>query len=255
MPWTEQAGLMATDIAFWLLGLQDPDYPIEQVGRLSSEISEKFRSLAIMQLLGEASTDLFLHNLMRSARARVTFLERLQREGIVDDYYRASGRYGPLIDAIAAADFDCARRIAELSPVEMQPGEYDDDYLYAQILHRLIQEDPPVAELNALATQLEAFLNGEPSARLDAARALITADQQAFEAAFEDLLFDFEARVRKAKERGQLEEPMVLAQRAVFMEGLAVLQLAENGGLLTDSEYPYCPALARRPMQAAFRQV
>ena len=190
---------------------------------------------------------------MRSADARITFLERLQREGITEEYYLASGRYGPLVDAVAAGDFESARRIAELSPDALQLGEYDDDYHYAQALHRLVQGDPPVDEVESIADDLETFLNGEPSARLDVVRALIRRDQDAFDRAFEDLIYDFEESVRKAKERAQLEEPTILAQRVVFVEGLAILKLAQMQRLETASEYPYCPSLARRPMQVPLK--
>ena len=49
-----------------------------------------------------------------------------------------------------------------------------------------------------------------------------------------------------------MEDPEIVAQRQVFVEGLAILRLAERRGLTTQAEYQYCPSLARVPMRTPF---
>ena len=134
----------------------------------------------------------------------------------------------------------------------MEDHEYEDDYCYAQILHRFVREESPEKEISAILDQFNTFQEGEPNARLDVCKALLSRDQMAFDEAFEGLLSEFEAKVAADKERGQLEEPQVIAQRHIFVEGLAILRLAERRGLKTESEYRYCPSLARVPMKTPF---
>ena len=248
---------VAMDLAFWSQGITNPRYPLSQLGALSLEVSEKFRALAIMQLLTEASTDLFLHNLMRSGRARETYLVRLAQAGVTADHHQASGRYGPLLDSIAANDLERARRIAILAGQQFRAGhEYEDDYCYAQLLARLIADgEVPRAEVDAFFQQFEIWLAGDANPRFDVCRALVDADQAAFDDAFEGLLLDHELAVEAARERGQHEDDPVRAERQVFVEGLAILRIASLHGLTTATEYRYCPSLARLPMTHPFPAV
>jgi hypothetical protein len=244
---------LSYDIAFWMEGLQNPTYPLDEFGKLSLEVSDKFRSLAIIVLLIDGNTDLFYHNLIRSGMARETYLNRLRNEGVMQDHHFASGRYEPLLDAVAAGDIVLAQRIVTLSPTEWQrEQEYEEDYCYAQILHRLVQDQPPERELHQLLTQFETCLEGEVSARLAVCRALTEGDHEAFDEAFSSLLDEREEQIEANKARGQLEEPQVIAQRQVFVEGLALLRLAERRGLTTQSDYQHCPSLARVPMNTPF---
>lgn len=244
---------LAYETAFWMLGFTSPDYPVEQMGKLSLELSEKFRALAIITMVVTDEADFFYHNLIRSGIMRKIYLQRLKNQGIDQDHHCTSGLYDALLDAIAANDFDLARRIVELSPKEWQQGhEYEDDYCYAQILHRFVQEIPPEQEIPPLLTQFETYTEGQPNARLDVCRALFEKNQTAFDDALDALLNEREAKIIADKERGQLEDPIVIANRLVFVEGLAILRFAERRGLKTQSEYRYCPSLARVPMTKPF---
>jgi Immunity protein 49 len=244
---------LAYELAFWMQGLTDPEYPLGELGSLSLAISAKFRVMAIMVLLVNADSDRFYHNLIRSGIARETYLKRLKNEGVDKAHHLASGRYQPLLDVIAAGDFGLARNIVELLPTEWQKGhEYEDDYCYAQILHRLVQETPPEEEFAPLLEQFEVYLDGEESARLHVCRALVGRNQEAFDEAFEMLLNEQDAKIAADRERGQMEDPEIVAQRQVFVEGLAILRLAERRGLTTQAEYQYCPSLARVPIRTPF---
>lgn len=249
----EHAESLAWELAFWMGGIEDPDYPVDQLGDLSLELSSNFRALAIIALLVKGDNDLFCHNLIRSGLARKTYLNRLRSEGVMKDHHLCSGRYEPLLDAIAAGDSTLARRIADLSPKKWKKDhEYKDDYFYAQILHRLVRKAVPGKEIALLIEQFEGYLEGDPNARIDICKALSNKDQEAFEEFFVELINDREAKITKDIERGQSETPQVVAERHVFIEGLAVLRLAERQGIETQLEYRYCPSLARMPMSIPF---
>jgi hypothetical protein len=255
MAWKDDRDDLATELAFWHVGQTDLYYPIEQLGELSCAQATKFRALAVMQLLSEGSTDLFLHNLMRAARTQRWFLARVHDEAFADLYFAASGRIEPLLDAIAADDFDCAREIASRSAPALQPGEYEDDHHYARALHALLRQPVDGSAAARSLDDMELFLSGEASPRLEVLRTIVRLDQVGFERAFEEFLRWFEEGIERARARAQLEDPVVLALREVSIEGLALLRLADRLGLRTDLEYPYCPALARRPLTVPLHEV
>lgn len=253
MDLADYAEPLAAEIAFWMLSLRDPQCPLEQAGGMGLELGEKLRAVGIILLLTRADSDGFYYNLIRSGRLRRDYLQAVVDSGLTEDHHYASGRYEPLLDAIAAGDFELARDIARLAPAAWRDQhEYEDDYCYAQLLHRLIQEAVPEQELTPLLEQFETFLQGGFDARLDVCKALAAASQADFDEAFEALLDAFELRIEANKQRGQLEEPQVLAQREIYVEGLALLRIAERRGMQTNDEYRFCPSLARVPMTSPF---
>jgi len=243
----------ADEISFWWMAFDDPQYPIHQLGELSLDLSEKLRAVAIMVLLVKANTDGFYHNLIRSGISRKNYLQRLKQAGISQDHNQASGRTGPLLDAIAAGEFNLAQQIKSLSPTDWMEGhEYLDDYCYAQILFQLIEKDVNVEPVQLIISRFSEYLSDESSARLDVCQALLDKNRAAFDDAFNELLEEQETLIAENIERGEMEEPEVLAEREVFVEGLALLRIAARRGLSTESEYRYCPSLARLPMQTPF---
>jgi immunity protein 49 of polymorphic toxin system len=244
--WSDEISGVVLDAAFWWLAVEDPGTPVEKVGDLSLEVSCKLRTLAILAVLGKASTDGFIHSCTRAARVRRLYLRRLADAGIDRVHHRVSGRYEPLLDAVAADDMSLVRDIERLSPSEFRPpDEYEDDYCYAQIVQRLCRDTVPEAELPPLVARFAHYLDGDLNPRLPVCEALVERNEEKFAAAFEDFLADFEQRVQKNIGRGQLEDVHVLAQRHVSVEGLALLRLAGRRGIRTDREYLFCPSLAR----------
>lgn len=245
----ESGQQLAGDIALWLQALDDPAMPLAEMGRLSLELGEGLRGLAIIALLAKGDVNKFHHNLIRSARCRLAFLERVHREGELAQHDFVAGCAEPLLDAIAADDLDDARRIADLVPPAFRPGhEYEDDFWFAQLLHRLVDSPGGTpAALNA-CTRLRALGGSAARARADAGEAIAGTDPVAFGVAFEAVLAERELRLREEEARGELESPAVLARRNVDIEALAWLRLAQRAGLPTDADYRFCPALARRPM-------
>jgi hypothetical protein len=154
-------------------------------------------------------------------------------------------------DAIAANDYGLAVQIIEASPSEfMQGHEYEDDFCYAQLLHGLITGSD--ARASDLLARFEAYVEGAPNGRYLTAKSLSDRRQSDFNEAFEQLLRDRQQEIAKEIERGQIESPHVVMARRIFVEGLAILRLAEKMGLQTEEEYRFCPSLARVPMTEPF---
>lgn len=244
----EDSGLpISYEAAFFMQAMEDPSLPLDDMGELSLTIGQKLRSLAIIALVSKGDRTLFGQNLIRSGRVRVAYLRRLHREDIENDHHSASGRIDGLMDALAASDLELGREIVGASRTSwLQGSEYEDDFCYAQLIHRLLsQEKEDEAVTNAIVEQFEKVLDGRPSARLDVCRALRNREQAAFDEAFDDLVHEREGKIADDKARFQLEEPEAMSQRLIYVEGLAVLSLATLQGLKTEADYLFCPLIAR----------
>jgi hypothetical protein len=239
------------DAAFWMAGVYSPKYPIRQLGRLSMEVSEKLRTVAILRLLNDGRVNGFYHNLIRSGMVRRRYLERSKQEGLLEDHFRSSGRYLSLFDVFAAEERSLAEAIIDLSPTEFMPGhEYEDDYCYSQIVSGLVVDRND--RQAALVERYERYLEGTVNGRFKVVQALIQKDSDKFSEAFSNLLEERQAEINRNIERGQIESPPIIASRRVFIEGLGLLRLATWLGLQTEEEYLFCPALARSPMTEPF---
>jgi len=253
MKLAEYLDTMAYDAAFWMTAFANPDYPIDQLGEVTIQVAAKCRAAAIMVLLANGDSDTYYHNLIRSARCRLAYLQRLNSEGRTSDHHQASGRVGPFLDAVAAADFATARQIVALSRSDWLPGhEYEDDFCYAQIVHGLITVPTNVTRLETLLERFERVLDGQADARLDVTRVLAHRDREAFEPAFEALLAQRTRQIEAEKARRRIEEPGMIAERQVYVEGLALLQIATRLNFTVQVEYQYCPSLALVPMRRPF---
>jgi Immunity protein 49 len=243
----EDFGLpIAYEAAFFMQSLQDPSLTVSEMGEISFAVCQKLRSLAIMALISKGNQTLFGQNLTRSGRVRLAYLRRVRREGVEDDVHSASARIGGLMDGIASSDLELAKAIVKASRASwLQGAEYEEDYCYAQLIHRLVSQDNDDAAANVLVEQFAKVLDGEPSARLDVCRALVKRDQASFDQAFDNLIHEQDAKIAADKARFQLEEPEIMSQRLIFVEGLAVLRLAILCNLKTEPDYLFCPSIAR----------
>lgn len=244
---------LAYDIAFWMTAYQNPDYPLDQLGDVTENVTEKLRAAAIIVLLAQGDSDGYYHNLMRSARCRLSYLQRCRTAAREREHHQASSRLGGYLDAVAAADFFTARQIITVSPSEWFEGhEYEDDYCFAQIAHGLIAAQPDNERLNQLFARFETALDGREDARLTVTKAIFERNAAEFAAAVEDLVKQRTVEIEADIARRRIEEPVMMALRQVYVEGLALLRIAERLKLPLQSDYLYMPSLARVAMQRPF---
>ena len=245
MKLSEYAEAVAYDAAFWLSAFTNPDYPVDELGDVCVATCGKLRTLAIIALVAEGKHRSFTHNLVRSGRCRLSYLQRVQASG-APDHHDASSRLAPFLDAVAAADFGLARQIAALSPAQWRQGhEYEDDFCHAQLAHAVLAPVTDLARTDALLERWERVLDGAADARLPVMRALVHRDKAGFDPAFEALVQARDDALAAERERARIEEFDVIAQRQLFVDGLALLRMATQLGLGTQAEYRGCPSLAR----------
>jgi hypothetical protein len=225
-------------------------YPVEEAGVAYEELATWFQALGICNLLLYASPERFYENLLRSGHTRTAFLRKCQAQRVASDYQMAISRWESLFDAIAAADFDGAREIVELSPDEwVRDGEYEDDFCYYLFFHTVISAGPgsdPVT-LERILERFAAAAKGVPSPRLAVCQALHARDDEGFQDAFGQLLNARAATIERDAQTIVADEPSFVPRSHVFVEGLALLRMAERAGLQVEDEYRFCPSLARQP--------
>jgi hypothetical protein len=128
----------------------------------------------------------------------------------------------------------------------MEGEEYPDDFEYAQLLHALVlgESAPPPGPREILG-RLEKATDGEATPRSVICRALLDKDQNGFDKAVADLI---EERVEEyaSDPNGLRPDPDRFdTEKALFIEGLALLRIGESRGLRTAKEYRFMPDLAR----------
>lgn len=213
--------------------------------RFLHELSGAYRRAAIAVLLAQADTASFANYLRESGRARVELLGLAQNRSAGVDRYRKSSLTASLLDALAAADMALARRIAELSPdAWLHDEEFEEDFCYAHVLHTLLRYPDARNELTTLIARFENVLDGQTSPQIALCKALLNRDQPAFNDAFDELIEERRSGVDEKAKTLVVQDETFQAERALFVEGLGLLQLAKLRGLDTLDEYPMMPSLA-----------
>jgi len=110
-------------------------------------------------------------------------------------------------------------------------------------------------DIPALLARLAEAGGGPDDPRVGVCKALIEADSEGFAQAFHALLLARQGEIDEGVARGEIEELAVVTQRHVYIEGLAMLRLAQARGIATESEYAFCPSLARQPMVEPFPEI
>lgn len=243
---------IAAEAAVLLACVEDGSLEPEDASEVAADLSSRLRDFALICLLVDGDTDLFIQNLMRSARARDWYLSLCEHEPAARDFRRAASRSECFWDALASSDFATATAIASRSPADWMPeAEYEDDFAYARLIYdSFLAKDREM--LDAGLVRFERTSDGRDPARLALVRALVAPDQKNFDAAFDGLIDARQVEIARQRAEGTMEDGHVVADWRVFLEGLGILRLAERFGLATAPEYPLCPGLARLPMRKPF---
>jgi hypothetical protein len=244
MTLTEEGEPLAYDIAYALL---DPAPPLVELEGRARDVAPKLRALGSIVLLTRGDVSRFRVNLAAAAELRRDYLRAAARVPLNEAGREfAAGRSAGLFDALAAGNAGSAREIAALAPASWRADcEYEDDHCWARLVGLAVAGGEAVAQAAPLLERFEAALRGADSARLAVARAFVHDDAAAFATAFEALLDERGREIDDAIEAGEMDDPVVLAGRRVFVEGLALLALAQARGWPTEREYLYCPSIAR----------
>lgn len=225
--------------------------PRERSGEAHTVAALCHRRLAICALLADADPDRFFTHLCHSAHARLDLLQRIATGQSVDGLYGCASKELAFIDALAAGHLNAAVAIARLASRRVDPSvEYEDDFCLHHFLHQhtLNQLDGQAANLPAILGRWRSVVDGGLDPYLDVCQALLDRNGDAFNGALCEVI---DARVRSFRESprdGGPNDELRRTEGALFMNGLALLRLAELHGIETRREYPTVPSLARVPL-------
>jgi len=219
-------------------------------GRLHFDVSFHYRVLAMCKILLEADPRAFSILLAKSGQARISYLERRTGDREPDDLFLCVSEDLAFENCLAGGELRGARTIARLSPDRRYPDvEYEDDFLYYYFLRMFfLHSQGEARELPAdVLDRLERVLDGEKTDRVRIGRALCEADPGAFSAALEKLAAERALKIGKLRKTFGASKELLATDGAIFIEGLALLRLAETAGMRIEGEFRYMPALARVP--------
>jgi hypothetical protein len=239
----------------WDLEHLDDPVSLAKVGPLYERLSTNLRVIGGCALLLDGDTDGLYAGLTRSGHAHAHLLARRAKEPAVRSPHLATGNSAAFFDTLAARNFDLARHIASLSPTEWWRGEeYEEDFCFASFFHLLLQASAPVRDV--LTRTLDRFgeaAGDDDKAKLLVCQALAARDQKAFDEGFDALLDSRAETLKEDKERFWPDGQIVYRVNSrLYIEGLAILNVADMLGLATADEYRYCPRLARLPATKGF---
>lgn len=224
---------------------------LEQSGQAYVVAATCHRRLALCALLVDARPDRFSAHLCHSAHARLHFLRLVARGHGAEPRFLCATQEFSFVDALAAGQPDLAMEIARLAARRHDAAfEYEDDFLLHHFLHQLLLtvRGAGSADLRALLERWEAVLEGGSDTSLDACRALLHQQAQAFDEALQATVDARLLKFQKLPRDSGPNDELRKTEGVMFMNGLAMLRLAELLGMDTRREYSTLPSLARIPV-------
>ncbi|MCP3165928.1 Imm49 family immunity protein [Myxococcus qinghaiensis] len=208
--------------------------------------------IAVATLLVDGNPQGFFLNLCRMAENARRLHLLLEARGLPPPPAR---RNTPLLGALGAGHFPLAEAVAAASSTQWQQGaEYEDEFLWASALQLLARTPPasPVA-LERVLVPLEKVGKEPYASRVAVARALASSDRTAFAEAFSTACLEHGLDIEKRARSQSTPVTSFAPHRFIWLEGLALLRLAERAGIAPeDTSFRYCPPLARVPMTVTY---
>ena len=214
--------------------------------RARATATASHRTLGICNLLRYASVDGFACALAKAGDARLDQLHRAFTTGSCPPALLCSGNDLGFTAAVAAGAEATAAAIAELAPTEaLRDVEYEDDFLWQRTLQLLLlgRDD----EVRGAVERWRTLLDGEPSGQLDACTAVLDGDEDAFRDGFAHLLRQRTAQLERYRTSLTFSAERFATEGRIYVDGLAVLRLAEARGVRMRESAEMVPELARVP--------
>lgn len=165
--------------------------------------------------------------------------EKAQRQW--DPYYMCRSMGHPMLSAVAARNFSLAFQVSQLMPKAcLQGSEYDDDFLYFCMLELLLA---PQRDESHIESTLGAFFSAtDQGATLhyQVVEAICEKNQAQFEESFVGLIDERELSFAEKN----LKPDFAITGRYIFIEGVALAQLAREHGLTLEDHYATIPDIS-----------
>lgn len=155
----------------------------------------------------------------------------------------------PVLAALAAGDLARAEALGAAARADWSrpDGEYEDEFLWAATVNALAASaQPDAAACEARLAALEATEPRPYLERIALVRALLAGDARTFARALLDARHAYEDAIDKRSEAFGVKDTDFPARAGLWLEGLALLRLAERAGLPIERvDLRFLPAMAQ----------
>ncbi|MFY2563422.1 hypothetical protein ACN469_37860 [Corallococcus terminator] len=197
-----------------------------------ASISVAYRVLALCALLREADSNRFTELLCKAGQARLNLLERATSGLQVSPRVMAASNDVGFLASLAAGDLPTARRIAALSPDTATPGwEDEEDFVFFHCLHQMVHPEPQGAGLRQVLTRWRQLEGDSPSPFFQVCESLLENEASRFHASFTQMLDARQVLMREYRKQLNFDRELYATEGKVYINGLALLRLAESRGL------------------------
>lgn len=208
------------------------------------------KMLAYGKLLAQSDVPGFFLNLSRAAANWRQMLAQFREEGL--SHQVPASMNDSLLEAIVCRQIGLASEIAEMSARELTQPEYEDEFYGAFFLQEYVRsrfgQVRDTANLQDICQRIDGYL-GEQTSRTSVYRALADKDWVGFEASFKDWNELTASELSEPNAPGATFSTGIT--RHIWLEGLAILQLAREAGCPLRPELrPLLPEMALRPPSA-----
>lgn len=211
--------------------------------RAYNDIAVYLNVLAIGAALTECDVESFSKNLATAANDGRRFLIYAHRKGEqVPAFYNL-----PLLSALAINRLGLAAQIASVSAREKSPWEYDDEFYGALFVQEYVlnsvESDKETVNLGVICDKIDEYLE-MPTPRVQFFRALLSKDLETARSAFGDWNREVAEEYDK-KNQAEVGSYWDIVTRRIWIEGLAMIRMAEYRGFQFDEDYLLIPTIVR----------
>lgn len=205
-----------------------------------------YRILGICALLRDMEGEQFARLLRKSGLARLQLLRQVAAQPHPPGTVLAISKDTGFVAALAAGALDTATRIAERSPDTFLEGvEYEEEFLFFHFQQRLLRTPRDEAALGSILDRWTRVVAGEPSVYIDVCQALLEANEAAFCSALGEVLETRSESLRKYRKQLDFDRELDATEGKVYLNGLALVRLAQSRGIAAPERLEMIPRLAR----------
>jgi hypothetical protein len=210
-------------------------------------LCRSYRRRGICSFFLDGTPKDLLQNLQKSGSAYLYYL-RLRKDKV-----QVLSKASAFFDAIACNDFSTANGIAHsMQCVWNKDEEYEDDFLYVCFLLQKFFLDVDSQNYADTMNRFESVLEGGESARFEMCRAFIDKDDKLFSKALKTMAKEHAEHYKEGRKYEYILEEEWATEGQLFIEGLALIHLAERLEMATDKNYALIPSLVRAEVETVY---
>jgi len=202
------------------------------------EICNNYRQIGICTLFIEYSAQSLFDNLIKSSKAFLYGITNIHKSQVT------TSKALPLFDAIACNDYRLAQKISTALSREHNPEEeYLDEFLYFSFLMQRFFLNGNEQSCNDLLVRYEDLLDGTTDEQFVICKALNNKDKALFDDGLEQLIIKNSNKYKQGFLNGSILEEEYATNGCIFIEGLALIRLANTIGITTEKNYLFIPSI------------